>query len=80
MPLVRCSDVESATVTREFCGNCGAQLVFRRDGKSQIGVNIVTLDDPASVEPTMHIWTESRISWFDTKDDHERRKQGRPNS
>jgi len=68
----------SAEAVREFCGNCRAQLVFRRDGKHRLGVNIVTFDDPAIIEPTMHIWTESRIPWFDTKDGHERRRQVQP--
>ena len=26
-------------------------------------------DDPAAVAPDHHIWTASRIAWFDTKDD-----------
>jgi len=43
-------------------------------------VNIVTFDDPSIIEPTMHIWTESRIPWFDTKDGHERRRQIHPHT
>ena len=67
----------SGVAAREFCGECGAQLTFHRDGKERIGINIVTLDDPGIVEPTMHIWTESRIPWFETADTHSRRKQAR---
>ena len=65
----------SGAAAREFCGECGAQLTFHRDGKDRIGINIVTLDDPSIVEPTMHIWTESRIPWFETADEHPRRKR-----
>ncbi|HEY4943327.1 MAG TPA: GFA family protein [Rhizomicrobium sp.] len=72
--LYRSSD----SAARAFCGDCGAQLTFRRDGKERLGVNIVTLDDPSLVEPTMHIWTQSRIAWFDTADSHERREQTQP--
>jgi hypothetical protein len=38
---------------------------------------VVTLDDPSIIEPTMHIWTESRLPWFDTSDDHPRRSQSK---
>ena len=68
----------SDSVSREFCGNCGAQVVFRREGKERHGVNLVTFDDPSVVAPTLHIWTESRIPWFDTTDSHERRLKNLP--
>ena len=58
----------SAAVQREFCGACGTQLVFRRDGAARIGVNAATLDDPSHVKPDLHIWTASDIGWFDTTD------------
>ena len=32
----------------------------------------------SAVEPTLHIWTERRISWFDTTDTHPRRKRMEP--
>jgi hypothetical protein len=62
-------------VTREFCGNCGAQIAWRPDGKSGLGFNVVTLDNPSRVEPTLHLHTESRIPWFDTTDAHPRRAE-----
>ena len=68
----------SEKAQREFCGTCGAQVVFRRTDKNRMSVNIVTLDDPGAVEPTLHIWTESRIPWFETTDAHPRRKQVQP--
>jgi hypothetical protein len=37
------------------------------DNPRLIDVGIATLDDPA-VEPSLHIWTESRIAWFETAD------------
>jgi hypothetical protein len=33
-----------------------------------IDVGIATLDDPAAVALSLHIWTESRIAWFETAD------------
>ncbi len=66
--------------TREFCGICGAQVVFRRTGSERLAVNLVTLDDPSRIEPTLHIWTESRIAWFDTTDAHPRWKTNQAES
>lgn len=67
----------SEKAQREFCGTCGCQLVFRRRDGSRLSINLVTLDDPAIIEPTLHIWTESRLPWFDTCDDHPRRLQSK---
>jgi hypothetical protein len=38
------------------------------DNPLLIDVSISSLYDPASVEPSLHIWTENRIAWFDTAD------------
>ncbi|MBL6852750.1 MAG: GFA family protein [Alphaproteobacteria bacterium] len=65
----------SEKAQREFCGTCGCHLVFRRRDGSRLSINVVTLDDPSIIEPTLHIWTESSLSWFDTRDDHPRRLQ-----
>jgi hypothetical protein len=32
-------------------------------------VTLASLDEPAVVRPSHHIWTSSRIAWFDTADD-----------
>jgi hypothetical protein len=31
-------------------------------------VSIASLDTPEAVPPTSHIWTDSRVAWFDTAD------------
>jgi hypothetical protein len=67
----------SARAQREFCGECGCHIVFRRKDKDGLAVTVASLDDPSRIEPTLHIWTESRIPWFDTTDTHERRRQSR---
>jgi hypothetical protein len=55
---------------REFCRSCGTQIAFRDlKGAETVEVNLASLDDPESVVPKYHIWTASRISWFDTADD-----------
>jgi hypothetical protein len=63
----------SAEGQREFCGNCGAQIAFRQDLPSQtIDLNTATFDEPTPLHPTHHIWTASRIAWFETADDFPR--------
>ena len=58
----------SAEARREFCGTCGTQLLFRPDHRRYADINTATLDDPAAVPPSYHIWHRSRISWFETAD------------
>lgn len=65
---------------REFCPSCGTQLVFREDGGRTVDVNLGSLDDPASVQPEYHIWTDSRIAWFDTADGLPRYPDGGPDA
>ena len=57
-----------AASQREFCGQCGTQLLFRGDHGRTVDVNTATLDEPALVPPLYHIWRMSRIAWFDTND------------
>ncbi len=62
---------------REFCTNCGTYLVFREDNAEEtISVNTATLDDPALAPPDFHIYCESRIGWFDTRDELPRHPRG----
>jgi hypothetical protein len=63
---------------REFCGRCGTQICYRDLADQRyVDVNVATLDAPEAVEPRQHIWTDSRIRWFDTADDAPRYPQGR---
>ena len=68
----------SIRATREFCGDCGTYLLFREDdATASLGVNTATLDDPAQVPPTFHIWYQSHVSWFDTADKFPRHAKGK---
>jgi hypothetical protein len=59
----------SARGERRFCPKCGGQIEFReRNSPTSVSVNLGTLDDPKRIEPTFHIWVESRIAWFETAD------------
>ena len=55
---------------RHFCDACGTQLLYR-DGRAPdvVSINIVSLDQPAAIAPAQHIFTASRIDWFETADD-----------
>jgi len=60
----------SPRALRHFCPTCGSQLTFRTDDDpSYVSVNTPSLDDPSALPPRVHIWRESRISWFETADD-----------
>jgi hypothetical protein len=63
---------------REFCTGCGTQIAFREIGASTLEINLGSLDDPASIEPQLHIFTASRIPWFDTADSLARYADGGP--
>ena len=59
----------SAKAERLFCRACGTPLVFREIAQpEQLDVTLASLDDPEAVRPSHHIWTSSRISWFDVGD------------
>ena len=66
----------SATAERLFCPVCGSQLALR-DEPDHLDVALATLDDPAAVIPSCHIWTASRIAWFDIADELPRYPQNR---
>ena len=60
----------SAGAERLFCRTCGSQLASRSIGQSdELEVTLASLDKPAEIRPTHHIWTASRIAWFDVADD-----------
>ncbi len=59
----------SSAGERLFCGNCGAQILFRETpDPSYVDINIATLDVPNAIAPDYHIYFADKISWFDTKD------------
>lgn len=59
----------SANGIREFCATCGTPLVFRKSADApHVDFTTVSLDDPAALPPTYHIWRMSRIGWFETSD------------
>lgn len=59
----------SERAERLFCPDCGCQLAFRMPAEPHhLDVTIATLDAPGPVRPARHIWTASRLPWFETTD------------
>lgn len=64
------SYASSAHGTRHFCPVCGSYILFdSRLAPEEVSVNTVSFDDPAAFPPRRHIYTDSRIPWFETADD-----------
>jgi hypothetical protein len=59
----------SAKAFRHFCGSCGTPLTWREaDNPRFVDISIASLDNPEAIPPTMHVWTDSRIAWFESAD------------
>ena len=69
----------SPAAERLFCPTCGSQLVFREPGAPDyLDVTLASLDEPEAFPPEHHIWTSSRIIWFETADDLPRHPERDP--
>jgi hypothetical protein len=54
---------------RTFCPQCGSTLGMREEVlKDRVQICVGTLDEPNRVRLDDHVWTRSRIAWFDTTD------------
>lgn len=60
----------SAKGERSFCPTCGTSLTFVDPSEpGMVDVALATLDEPAVVAPEFHIWTMSRVPWFEIGDE-----------
>jgi hypothetical protein len=62
---------------RQFCGDCGTQLVFF-DGEVERDITIASLDEPAQMPPQDHIWTMSQLPFVKLEDGLPRHRERRP--
>lgn len=51
---------------RAFCRDCGSVLWFEDD--RAVSINAGALDDPAAIEPRVHIWVEKQLPWLELDD------------
>jgi hypothetical protein len=66
---------------RWFCTQCGTPIAIHADYQPDtIDIALTTLDEPDAVSPAFHIWTASRIAWFDTADHYPRFRGFRPDT
>ena len=60
----------SAEATRSFCPACGSYLMFSStEAPQEISLNAGSFDAPEAFPPRKHIFVESRIAWFRTRDE-----------
>jgi hypothetical protein len=71
----------SAAAERGFCAACGTPLAWKQSpaGVDDPGIDIaaVTLDDPSSLQPEMHLWCDSAVPWLSLADHLPRKPRGR---
>jgi hypothetical protein len=66
---------------RSFCGQCGTPFLMQVDHQPEtVDFSVATLDDPDSVAPGFHIFWESKIGWFEPRDDLPRHDKFRPDT
>jgi hypothetical protein len=59
----------SAHGKRHFCEICGSYLIFcSEESPNEVSINTASFDNPDAFPPRMHIFAESRLSWFRTDD------------
>ncbi|MEO8427146.1 MAG: GFA family protein [Verrucomicrobiota bacterium] len=55
---------------RSFCPDCGTPLTFMTEPRAdEVDVTVCSFDNPASVKPADHTWTEDRLPWIRLADD-----------
>lgn len=56
----------SNLVERGFCRACGTPLTYRMQGGPYVSLTIMSLDDPAQVQPEMRFHPEGEAPWCAT--------------
>ena len=60
----------SAFAERGFCPTCGSTVSMHEEVLAdRVQIAVGSLDAPDRVSPDDHVWTQSRVAWFDLKDD-----------
>ena len=64
---------------RSFCPHCGTPLTFTTEPVDEVDVTVCSFDDPDSVSPADHTWTDDRLRWILLADELPAYRQNRPN-
>lgn len=60
---------QGLTVRRSFCGKCGTPLFSEVvELPKLICIKTGTLDQPAAIAPTGHMWFDSKLPWLHLQD------------
>jgi hypothetical protein len=71
--------VSSSAGRRWHCPACGTHILFVHAQAPDLrDITLASLDDPTAFRPEYHIWTASRIAWFETADASPRHADGGP--
>lgn len=63
---------------RSFCPKCGSSIISESSGRPGVAVlKAGSLDDPASISPTMQIWTRSAQPWVKFATEMQSMEKGR---
>jgi hypothetical protein len=58
----------SPGVTRTHCGRCGSPMTYTSESNNQVDLYIATLDNPAAIVPTYHVFADEQLPWFEIAD------------
>jgi len=68
-----------ATMTKQFCGDCGSQLFGFGSGSPGIRhVKVGTIDDVGAIRPAVDVFTSKALPFTRLSDDTEHFEKGRP--
>ncbi|WP_372871378.1 GFA family protein [Shewanella sp.] len=71
----------SETIRRGFCPECGSTLSYRSTAyQDYFTLSIGSLDDPGTIAPKYHIYTQDMPSWLVIEDDNPRYATARGNT
>ena len=67
----------SPGVTRSFCSQCGANLLWKNESRRPewLAIALRTLDTPLGMIAQKHIYTEDKADWYDIADDLPRERR-----
>ncbi len=69
----------SAGVLRGFCAACGSSLTYQTEARAHdIDLALASLDDPAALAPTVHMWVMDKLPWVSIEDGLPRYPGGLP--
>ena len=69
----------SEALVRRFCLACGTPLLVERDGDPPLAaVALASLDDPADLPPTEHVFISRKLAWLVLDDGLPQHAEGAP--